>query len=409
MTDAMELDCVIFGGGAAGLWALDELVRAGSRCLLLEAHELGLGQTVASQGIIHGGLKYTLSGLLSSSAKVIADMPMVWRKCLSGESEPDLSATRIRSHHCLLWQTTSLKSRLGMVGARAGLRVAPQRLPDSERPPILSRCPGVVARMNEQVIEPWSFIAELSARHRARIMKIDAPHGLELSMGDPPNGSHPVIERVRLINPESGEPLDLKPRTVVLTAGSGNADLRDQCGLAASAMQRRPLHMAMLRGANLPQLNGHCTDGAATRVTITSTRDFSDLPVWQIGGQIAERGVTMDAAALIRFARDELLAVLPGVELRGVEWATYRVDRAEASNAGARPSDVSATREGNVISAWPTKLALAPRLATTILGLVGSATVKDRRDSDVRLPNDWPRPVVALPPWETTTNWTRLD
>ena len=62
----MRLDALIFGGGAAGLWLLDRLSRDGHHVVLLEARSLGMGQTVASQGIIHGGLKYTLSGLANS-------------------------------------------------------------------------------------------------------------------------------------------------------------------------------------------------------------------------------------------------------------------------------------------------------------------------------------------------------
>ena len=57
----MQVDVLIFGGGAAGLWLLDELARRGDRVLLLEAVRPA-GQTIASQGIIHGGLKYTLQG-----------------------------------------------------------------------------------------------------------------------------------------------------------------------------------------------------------------------------------------------------------------------------------------------------------------------------------------------------------
>lgn len=412
MTDALELDAVIFGGGAAGLWTLDELVRAGRRCLLLEAHELGSGQTVASQGIIHGGLKYTLSGLLSPSAKSIAGMPDLWRRCLSGEAQPDLRATRMRAHWCVLWQTASLKSRLGMIGARAGLRVTPQKLAAAERPPLLRNCPGIVARLDEQVIEPWSFVAALFERNRDRVMTIDVRHGLEfVGFNAPAAPASPSIARVRLINPESGEPLDLQPRFVVLAAGAGNAELRNMCGFPTSSMQRRPLHMVLARGGDLPTLHGHCADGAATRVTITSTRDFSDVPVWQIGGQIAERGVAMDEPSLVRFARDEIAAVLPGIDLRGVEWATYRVDRAEADNAGARPHDVNVQRDGNVITAWPTKLALAPRLAEQVLAIVRASDSPSSvaAGSDVRSPRGWPRPTVALPPWETTQTWTRLD
>ena len=61
-------DVVIIGGGVAGLWTLDQLVREGHRAVLLESSRLGEGQTVAAQGIIHGGLKYSLSGKTSRRA-----------------------------------------------------------------------------------------------------------------------------------------------------------------------------------------------------------------------------------------------------------------------------------------------------------------------------------------------------
>ncbi|HCS51023.1 MAG TPA: FAD-dependent oxidoreductase, partial [Planctomycetaceae bacterium] len=64
----MEADIVIIGGGIAGLWTLDELRRNGVRALLLENRTLGFGQTISSQGIIHGGLKYSLKGVLTASA-----------------------------------------------------------------------------------------------------------------------------------------------------------------------------------------------------------------------------------------------------------------------------------------------------------------------------------------------------
>ena len=83
----MRCDAVIFGGGIAGLWLLDELRRGGYSAVLLESRALGSGQTVASQGIIHGGLKYTLSGMLTKSAANISEMPGLWRECFAGQSE----------------------------------------------------------------------------------------------------------------------------------------------------------------------------------------------------------------------------------------------------------------------------------------------------------------------------------
>src|SRR4029077_2645841 len=101
----MHLDVMIFGGGAAGLWLLDQLSRRGDRVLLVEAGRLGQGQTVASQGIIHGGLKYTLQGTLTSAAREIREMPATWRECLAGRRTPDLRNTRLRSAACWLWRT----------------------------------------------------------------------------------------------------------------------------------------------------------------------------------------------------------------------------------------------------------------------------------------------------------------
>ena len=398
MTATAPVDVVVFGGGAAGLWLLDELHRAGFGCLLLEAHELGSGQTIASQGIIHGGLKYTLSGLLTPSARAISNMPTVWRRCLAGESQPDLSATRLRAQFCYLWRTSSITSKLAMIGAKAGLQVSPRTLGEDERPAALMDCPGTVARLDEQVIEPASFIADLSWQHRQRILKIDAAHGLEFAQA-----ASGEVNKVRLINPESGQPLDLVPRWVVLTAGAGNADLRKMMGLKSDAMQRRPLHMVMARSAGgLPKLNGHCVDGSKTRVTITSTEDAAGRTVWQIGGQVAEDGVTMELPALVAHAVKELRHVLPSMEFHGVEWSAYRVDRAEAMmRGGKRPEDARAMKDGNIITAWPTKLALAPHLASMVMNMLDKPT----NDAAIDIV-DWPRPIIAAYPWERNSQWT---
>jgi len=80
---------------------------------------------VASQGIIHGGLKYTLSGLLTKVAKNVREMPQIWREALLGQTTTDLSQTRLRSGCCYLWQTDTLAFGAGMLGARFGLQVNP--------------------------------------------------------------------------------------------------------------------------------------------------------------------------------------------------------------------------------------------------------------------------------------------
>ena len=396
----MRVDAVIFGGGVAGLWLLDELVRRGRSAVLLEAHELGRGQTVASQGILHGGLKYTLQGLLTSSAAAIRDMPLVWRDCLAGRREPDLSATRVRSHHCYLWRTDSLSSRMGMLGAKLGLRVAPESLADHDRPAVLARCPGTVARLEEQVIAPDSLIANLAQRHHTRILKIEPTCGLDFELDAP--GS---VRTIRLAMPVPGcgkQMLVLEPQNVILTAGEGNAALRARLSLGTAVMQKRPLHMVLVRGS-LPVLNGHCVDGSTTRVTITSDPGADGRTVWQVGGQIAEDGVGLEPQDLIARAQVELTAAIPGLNLDGTEWATYRVNRAEgAVPGGKRPDTLQIRRDGRTLTAWPTKLVLAPQLATEIADRIESAHFVG---GHLSLPDEWPRPAVAAPPWVSATIW----
>jgi len=396
----MQFDVVIFGGGSAGLWLLDELSRSGRSVLLLEANRLGQGQTIASQGIIHGGLKYALQGLLTGSAAGVRDMPSVWQDCLTGQRAPDLSETDLRASFCYLWRTESTGSRLGMMGARFGLRSVSHSLPRKERPQVLAHCPGTVVRLDEQVISPASFLENLAKKHQTRMLKIDVEDGLAFDIGAPGE-----VKAVRLTNPETNQPLELHPKYVVFSAGQGNADLRRRVGLFETAMQRRPLHMVMARGP-LPRLNGHCVDGAKTRVTVSSENDSEGRTIWQLGGQIAENGVSLSDDEIIELAAMELEATIPGLDLSEIEWSTYRVDRAEGTTAtGKRPETFQILQNENVITAWPTKLVLAPQLAQTISErLKLSHTPQSNNES---LPSDWPRPTVAAMPWEENRQWRR--
>src|SRR5690606_11727556 len=67
MSQARSTDVLIVGGGIAGLWLDARLRRAGFATLLVEKGSLGGGQSVKSQGIIHGGTKYALHGALTGS------------------------------------------------------------------------------------------------------------------------------------------------------------------------------------------------------------------------------------------------------------------------------------------------------------------------------------------------------
>ncbi len=395
---SLKLDVLIFGGGVAGLWLLDDLVRRGCNVLLLEADALGSGQTIASQGIIHGGLKYTLSGLFTSSARAVRNMPNVWRRCLAGEQEPNLSHVRRKTDYCFIWQTATLASRVGMIGAKRGLRTRPVALPVDERPEALRECPGTVARIDEQVIDPQSLLEVLAERHADRLLQIDAHSGLEFNTAKPGH-----VELVRLINPTTGDPLDIQPNQIIFTAGAGNAWLRKLVQLPTHTMQLRPLHMVATRG-KLPLICGHCVDGMHTRATITAERDYADRTLWLVGGQIAEDGVSMEPTPLIEHAQRELSKILPAVDLSGGAWTTYRVDRAEGvTRSGIRPSDAQIICEGNCITGWPTKLVLVPEMTKRIVRVLDLNTHRTATVSQALA--DWPRPQVAPPPWDEEEPW----
>lgn len=398
MPDATSLapDVVIFGGGVMGLWLLDDLINAGYSAILLEKHALGAGQTVASQGIIHGGLKYTLSGKPTQSATAVKELPHVWRRCLEGNRRPDIRATPMRSSYCHLWSTDSLRSKLGMFGASHALAVKPVSLPRDEWPTVLRDIRGSVQTLDEQVISPPGLIAAMAAPHWDRILKVGNDCGVTFVRNDNERLS------IQMHKQSKSKRLTFTPKNIVFAAGEGNAALREQVNLSAQAMQRRPVQMILARG-DLPELNGHCVDGNRTRVTITTDRDSAGRTIWQIGGQVSEDSVAMTGEALIAYTKKELEAILPNIDLQGIEWATYRVNKAEGTQKGGkRPATEVILHEGNVTTVWPTKLVLAPSASQ---GVMQALTEPSDEPMDMRSLVDWTPPKVAMPPWETAT-WT---
>ncbi len=385
----LHCDVAIFGGGVAGLWLLNRLRKAGYHAILLESDRLGAGQTRYAQGIIHGGTKYALTGKLTGSSEAIIEMPARWRACLEGHGELDLSAVRLMSDHQYMWSTTSLTSRMAGFFASKLMRSRTQAL-EGEARPALFRDPqfrGQVYRLDEPVLDTASLIDALAAPLRDFIFQAD---GLKL------NGDNPSV-----IELSGGRTVEAK--RLVLSAGAGNETLLQQLGREKPAMQRRPLQMVMLRGKALPAgVYAHCLGAnALPRITITSHFDADGNTVWYIGGQPAEEGVGRSRQEQISSAREELVKLFPWIDFSACEWGTLNIDRAEPKMAdGSRPDDVFVDECGGVITAWPTKLALAPRLADAVEKLL-----KEINPSGSNETVDWPHPECALLPWQENEKW----
>lgn len=381
----MRLDVLVFGGGAAGLWCLHRLRRAGYHAILLEANALGGGQTIRAQGIIHGGGKYALRGVRDFAAvQATSRMPELWRRSLAGLIDPDLSATRVLSEHCHLWLPRgSAIARLQSFGmmelvAKAGLLASrPEPISRACWPAALCGSAIAVYAMPEPVIATGSLLSALAAAQREVIFRY------------PQETLQFTGEGVEL-----GE-VRLQPRCIVLTAGAGNAELLVKTGFKAELMQRRPLAMVLLRG-ELPELFGHCVVGGKTGLTITTPTKG----LWQIGGEIAERLATGQGdAAARRIALREIRRWLPGLNFAAVEIALYHAVRAEARTAALRrPSGVHASQvAAGMVVGWPTKLSMVPVLADEIFEIVDSYLKEPGGYSEMPM---WPMPAVSRYPWE---------
>ncbi|HEX6959194.1 MAG TPA: FAD-dependent oxidoreductase [Ferrovibrio sp.] len=389
MADAVpvRVDVAILGGGIAGLWLLARLEKAGYSALLLESRSLGAGQTLASQGIIHGGLKYALDLKLGQDSQALADMPQRWRACLNGGGEIDLRAAKIAAERHLFWARRTLASRIGSFFGSKLLHGRVDALPAGQWPDAL-RDPdrvGAVYALDEMVLDVPSLLRTLAQPRWQRIKKI-AP-------------DFRIAEDGLTVQGDDGRVYGIQAQAMIATAGAGNETVLAQLKQPPASAQRRPLHMLLVEHAPAP-LWAHCFDaGDKPRVTITTHRRQDGVLVWYVGGLIAENGVRQGEAELIAAARQEFATLLPKLDLSRCRFAGHRVDRAEgATEDGRKPEGPVLKRIGHLRVAWPTKLALAPQLADMAL-----ADLPPPSGRAAAVPAEWAAPGFALPPWESAS------
>ncbi|HEX5841942.1 MAG TPA: FAD-dependent oxidoreductase [Pseudomonas sp.] len=387
MSQALSTDVLIIGGGIAGLWLNARLRRQGFATLLVENARLGGGQSVKSQGIIHGGAKYALHGALSGASEAIADMPRRWREALSGSGELDLSGVRLLSEAHYLWSPGSLAGNITSFFASKAVRGRVERVLGEQLPPALQhpKFKGKVYRLAELVLDVPSLIERLSELAGDGLL---AAERIE-----------PLREQGELVGLRV-DGREIRAQRIILSAGRGNAELLAALGLSQPAQQLRPLHMVLVKGPSLKPLYAHCLGGGPKpRVTVTTHPAADGQWVWYLGGDLAEaEGVARDEAAQIKAAQQELAELLPWVDLSAAQWATLRVERAEPAQSGlVRPDNAFLNEQGRLLVGWPTKLALAPDFADRVLAALERDGI--RPASHGPLPA-LPRPCVAPAVWE---------
>lgn len=388
--------CII-GGGIAGLWLLNRLLNEGYRALLFEHRALGSDQTIASQGMIHGGIKYTLGGGISGASEAIAQMPEYWRNCLRGEGDVDLRGSKILSDHFYLWSSGHAAAKLATFLASKVTRGRADRVGKSALPAPLQhpKFKGTVYKLVDMVMDVPSVLQQLYNQAKQHIYLIDWQRS-QL-------GTDQHTGRATLHIDEGGQSLTIECGALILTAGQGNQNLLQQLGATAPAMQQRSLHQVMVKHSYPHAFYGHCLGtGTTPRLTISSHPCDDGNQVWYLGGTLAEQGVNFSASELIDRAKIELRTLLPWINMDGANWATLSIDRAEPRQTNfARPDQAYAVWASgchNVIAAWPTKLTLAPNLGNIIIALLKDRAISCSGDP---LPNlGLAKPEIAPSPWQ---------
>ncbi|PCJ38915.1 MAG: FAD-binding oxidoreductase [Moraxellaceae bacterium] len=410
-------DILLLGGGIAGLYLLKLLNNTGYRCMLIEKDQLGGGQTLQSQGIIHGGLKYALGGNLNAESDAIKEMPDRWRKMLNGEETVKLTGTKVISKTQHMWSTGKFASKFTSFFASKLIRGRIEKLKKDQMPTIFQspQFKGSVYKLTDLVIDTPSLIKDLYQGLEHQILQGNATAF---------NEKEGLISATDLTL-NDGQKIRIHHQTVIFSAGAGNQALTELAGIEHAPMQRRPLHMVMVKHDLPHSLYAHgIGNGSKPRITITSHATDDGKIVWYLGGEISETGVDRDKADQVTAAKKELDSLFPWLDFSNAEWSTFFIDRAEPLQQGlTKPDCAYAHAEKNAIVTWPTKLTLAPNLGDRVLELIEQQGVvkgvvkgvakgvitgieKDEaKDTDPSAHSDdltaLPHATIATPKWES--------
>ncbi len=387
MSQTIRCDVVVIGGGIAGLLSFRRLKNLGLSVILLEKNALGAGQTLASQGIIHGGSKYALQGVLNSAATEVAQMTSIWAKYLRGETV-DLSRVKILSSHHYLWASgfgASLKTLISSKILSSDNRVlARKQYPSFFQDPNFS---GSLCELDEVVLDIPSLLRALVAEDQDDCLKISNDLKVHWDV-------HQSIEKV------SDGLLEVKAKYYVFTAGEGNLNYFQGLKLQ---MQTRPLKMLMLKHPDLWPIYVHYVGkGVLPELTITSHQTSRGAWIWYLGGAIAEAGVHRSDAEQIKAAEalleDHFAWRSQKIDFTRADYHCWDIARAEIFNQGKRPESFGLFSQGNFFVGWPTKLTLAPALVEAILQKMHFESLQTLEGKD--LLKFFQKADFAKTPWE---------
>lgn len=400
-TQNIDVDIAIIGGGIAGLWLLNRLCNQGYNAILFEQGDLGGMQTIASQGMIHGGIKYALGGALTGGSEAIADMPDHWRRCLKGDGDVDLRHAKVLSEHFYMWSTPTIGSKVTSFFASKVTRGRVDNLNKKDYPPPFQgkHFKGSVYKLVDLVLDVPSLIQTLADNCKGRIFSIDWQQ----------DDWHKDGDRASLILNRGDQSYQINAQRFVLSAGKGNGELMSALGIKQPEMQLRPLQQVLVKHDYPHPLYAHCMgSNPSPRLTISTHPTKDGKQVWYLGGDLATEGTDWPAEKLISKAQSELKELFPHIDWQNAEWTTLKIDRAEPKQKGLLKPDKAFAENAqglsNVIVAWPTKLTLSPNMADEVDRCLQHDNIKASASDSLDTLAALATPSVGTPYWDTLFN-----
>jgi glycine/D-amino acid oxidase-like deaminating enzyme len=387
---ALEVDVVVVGGGVQGLWLLADLTDKGYSAVLLERARPGFGQTGHSHVFIHEGHIYAY-----------------------GNKEPEqVVVQRIQSVQKAhgLW-----KDALQPGGRLASL--APIKsdfyigLRDKNKATDFEKA----CRLTSMTCDPvkaspgFGVMDGLERLYRSEGFCLDSKALLAGLMGHGGLGQRAGrCTEIRVdsydagrfglsVKCDSGIPLDVRARSLVLSAGAGNekllAQLYDSVGAPpdanAAKQQTVKTFMLVLRHKDDSMRPTHGMFPDSGGIFLVSRKDPSGRTVWLIGDRQRERVshpgeiTAFDAATWLQKFRMELDKLFPYLPSNRdeYEWGIYEATKAEPHTVGGRFKDggafpgqyhVHKHPAAPLWLTWPSLLTFAPSAAERIAADVGS-------------------------------------
>ncbi|MFE7403589.1 FAD-dependent oxidoreductase [Streptomyces sp. NPDC057557] len=408
----VDLDVLVIGGGAQGLWLLNDLTKRHYRTVLLERHELGGGQTCHSHGLIHRGHYYDDTDMMI----ILNAAAQFWEAFVDEKGIRKLNPSRALAgfgpgtavqRHTYFWSS-------------AGLRfdTCPQL------PPVLEG--GKVKHLfetEEFSLDASEIIAGLSRDVDYAAYKLDDDEGaLKFVL----NGKS--IDRVEATL--CGEKVDFAPKFVIFSAGVGNYGLLAKLGADANSMPRgtpvqaqRKNHMMVLRGSQLPMMTAVFPIRGGLQGVFLCPRTDPDTgqPVWLVSDHNSTPfPMTPDGKSEIGSAPSEewvkrmlisLQATAPELfamgSINGLEAAVYTGLTSERNfGVGQHMTDLYIDPLGfdNLLAIWPTKLTMTPFASNVALRFI--------RPKVLEPAGEWPtveREITTPAPQVAGEMWCRTE